>query len=100
MDEWGVQDDTVAYVLIKAELGAAATVAQRVSVLEGVLWADTVTGPYDVIAAVTVPNNRELGDLVIERIQVISGVKNPLTAVLSSHYKQGERLPRGRAGFP
>lgn len=99
-------EPTIAYVLIKAELGAAKRVAERVSAIGGVLFADIVTGPYDIIAVVQAASNRELGDVVIEEIQTVEGVKNPLTAVVSSHWKGGEvALPKqsmllGHSYFP
>jgi hypothetical protein len=38
-----------AYVLIQTEVGRAVTVTREVGALEGVVSADDVTGPYDVI---------------------------------------------------
>ena len=94
------REATIAYVLIKAELGAAKQVAKEVSGIGEVLYADIVTGPYDVIAVVYVPSNRELGDVVIERIQAVEGVRNPLTAVVSSNWKDGGVVPLGHSSFP
>ena len=39
-----------AYVLIQTEVGKAATVATKVAEIPGVVRAEDVTGPYDVIA--------------------------------------------------
>ena len=50
--------------------------------------------------------HRELADVVIEKIQTVEGVKNSLTAVVSSHWKGGEvALPKqsmllGHSYFP
>jgi DNA-binding Lrp family transcriptional regulator len=105
-------EDTIAFILIKAELGMAAKVAAAVSslnweeegeegpVVRGVRWADLVTGPYDVVAAVRVRSNYELGKLVIERIQAVTGVKNPLTLVSSAHFKDGRPQAAGQNGHP
>ena len=103
--------DTIAFVLIKAELGKAAEVAAEVStrnwedryeegvIVRGVRWAIEVTGPYDVVAAVRVRDNETLGKLVVHQIQTIPGVKNPLTLVMTRYYKNGEpEAPHG--GFP
>ncbi|MGD0881471.1 MAG: Lrp/AsnC ligand binding domain-containing protein, partial [Acidimicrobiales bacterium] len=38
-----------AYILIQTEVGKAATVARAVQALDGVVTAEGVTGPYDVI---------------------------------------------------
>jgi DNA-binding Lrp family transcriptional regulator len=102
-------EDTVAFVLIKAELGQAAEVAAGVSALmhedeqgrpRGVRWADVITGPYDVIAAVRVGDNEELGRLVVDGIQKVPGIKNPGTVVMTGHYKGGEPQPLGDNGHP
>jgi DNA-binding Lrp family transcriptional regulator len=76
-----MENETLALVLIKTELGMAAQVAEAVSGKENVAWALVVTGPYDVVAAVKVPDNQELGRLIINRIQKIDGVSNPTTLV-------------------
>jgi DNA-binding Lrp family transcriptional regulator len=91
-----LKDVTVAYVMIKAELGMAAEVAAQVSTLDGVHWAVVVTGPYDVIAGVRVSDNETLGALVVDGIQKVEGVRNPLTAVMTSYHVGGdlERYPR------
>ncbi len=39
-----------AYVLIQTEVGKAADVALRLRAITGVIRADDVTGPYDIIA--------------------------------------------------
>ena len=98
----GAHEATIAYVLIKAELGAAKRVAKDVIRIDEVLYASIVTGPYDIIAVVQVPGNRELGDVVIEKIQAVEGVKNSLTAVVSSHWKDSEResMLLGHSSFP
>ena len=67
---------TVAYVLIKTEKGAANDVASAVSEFDGVYWASVITGPYDVIAAVCVDDNAQLGEVVIKEIQQVPGVSN------------------------
>ena len=39
-----------AYILIQTEVGKAAEVASEVGAIDGVVSAEDVTGPYDVIA--------------------------------------------------
>jgi DNA-binding Lrp family transcriptional regulator len=95
-----LKDFTVAYVMIKAELGMAAEVAAQVSALDGVRWAVVVTGPFDVIAGVRVSDNEELGRLVVEDIQKVAGVRNPLTAVMSGYFVDGELERSPRNGPP
>ncbi|PRX95645.1 Lrp/AsnC family transcriptional regulator [Allonocardiopsis opalescens] len=68
-----------AYILIQTEVGKAAEVAGQVAALEGVLQADDVTGPYDVIVRAEAPNVDDLGRLVVARIQAIDGITRTLT---------------------
>lgn len=93
--------DTIAFVLIQTQLGAANKVAQAISGLAGVRWAVvTMAGPYDVIAAVRVPSNDEFSTLMIEKIQTVAGIKNPATPrvlVVGSYFKDAKA---GRNDFP
>jgi DNA-binding Lrp family transcriptional regulator len=73
-----------AYVLIQAEVGKAAQVAQAVRDLGGVDWAEDVAGPYDVIARVSARGMDELGKFVVARIQAVAGITRTLTCVVVS----------------
>ncbi len=68
-----------AYVLIQTEVGKATQVAREVSQLEGVVTADAVTGPYDVIVGAEAESMDELGRLVVSRVQLIDGITRTLT---------------------
>ena len=50
-----------AYILIQTEVGKAAQVAQEVDGIDGVVSAEDVTGPYDVIARAEAATVDELG---------------------------------------
>ena len=56
-----------AYVLIQTDVGRAAHVAQQVNAVEGVVVAEGVTGPYDVIARAEAPSMNDLGRMVVRR---------------------------------
>ena len=71
-----------AYVLIETEVGKVAHVAQALSDLDGVLLAEDLAGPYDVVARVQAPGLDQLGRLVISRIQVVDGVTRTLTCMV------------------
>ncbi len=47
--------------------------------IEGVISADVVTGPYDVIAMAESASIDDLGKLVVARIQAVDGVTRTLT---------------------
>jgi DNA-binding Lrp family transcriptional regulator len=68
-----------AYVLIQTEVGKAAGVATQLRDIAGVVVADDVTGPYDVIARVEAESIDELGRLVVTHVQSIEGLTRTLT---------------------
>ena len=68
-----------AYVLIQTEVGKAAQVAAEVDKIEGVVSAEDVTGPYDVIVRAEARNVDELGKLVVAKVQGVPGITRTLT---------------------
>jgi DNA-binding Lrp family transcriptional regulator len=74
-----VSDAVTAYVLIQTEVGKAAQVASEVGKIEGVVTAEDVTGPYDVIVRAEANSVDELGKLIVSRLQLIEGITRTLT---------------------
>ena len=68
-----------AYVLIQTEVGKAAQVASEVADIDGVVSADDVTGPYDVIVRAEAESMDELGRMVVGKVQLIDGITRTLT---------------------
>ena len=68
-----------AYILIQTEVGKATQVAREVASIPGVQSADTVTGPYDVIARVEADSVDDLGRNVVSRVQLSDGITRTLT---------------------
>jgi DNA-binding Lrp family transcriptional regulator len=68
-----------AYILIQTEVGKAAQVASEVGDISGVVSAEDVTGPYDVIARAEAETVDELGKMVVSRVQMIDGITRTLT---------------------
>jgi DNA-binding Lrp family transcriptional regulator len=68
-----------AYILIQTEVGKASTVAGTISALPGVIQAEDVTGPYDVIVRAEADTVDDLGRLVVSRIQQVEGITRTLT---------------------
>ncbi|MCL4446412.1 MAG: Lrp/AsnC ligand binding domain-containing protein [Actinobacteria bacterium] len=68
-----------AYVLVQTEVGKAANVAQQIGSIAGVVNADDVTGPYDVIAKVEAKSVDDLGKLVVSQVQQIEGITRTIT---------------------
>jgi DNA-binding Lrp family transcriptional regulator len=68
-----------AYVLIQTEVGKAAQVAAQVAAIDGVVSAEDVTGPYDVIVRAQADSVDELGRMVVSKVQAIEGITRTLT---------------------
>jgi DNA-binding Lrp family transcriptional regulator len=71
-----------AYILIQTEVGKAASVAQAVGAIEGVVSSEGVTGPYDVIARSEAENVDDLGKMVVSKVQMIDGITRTLTCTV------------------
>jgi DNA-binding Lrp family transcriptional regulator len=68
-----------AYILIQTEVGKAASVAAEAASIPGVVDADDVTGPYDVVVRTEAESVDELGRMVVSRVQMIEGITRTLT---------------------
>jgi DNA-binding Lrp family transcriptional regulator len=68
-----------AYVLIQTDVGKAAQVAQQLNGMQGVVVADGVTGPYDVIARAEAASMDDLGRMVVRDMQQIEGITRTIT---------------------
>ena len=68
-----------AYVLIQTEVGQAAQVAHQVNAVDGVVQAEGVTGPYDVVARAEAASMNDLGRMVVRDIQQIAGITRTIT---------------------
>lgn len=68
-----------AYILVQSEVGAASDVASAAKQVNGVVFVDAITGPYDVLVKVEADNMDELGKKIVSDIQKISGITRTLT---------------------
>jgi DNA-binding Lrp family transcriptional regulator len=68
-----------AYILIQTEVGKASAVAEVIAKLDGVIQAEDVTGPYDVIVRAQADTVDELGRMVVARVQQVDGITRTLT---------------------
>jgi DNA-binding Lrp family transcriptional regulator len=68
-----------AYILVQTEVGRAAAVAKEIAEIPGVLSAEDVTGPYDVIVRAQADDMNLLGQLVVARVQGVHGITRTLT---------------------
>lgn len=68
-----------AYVLVQTEVGKSAQVARTIADLTGVVAAEDVTGPYDVIVTAEAPSVDELAQLVTRGVQTVPGITRTVT---------------------
>ena len=68
-----------AYILIQTEVGKAAQVATEVDAIDGVVSAEDVTGPYDVIARAEAADLDGLAKSIVMPMQEIEGITRTLT---------------------
>jgi DNA-binding Lrp family transcriptional regulator len=68
-----------AYILIQTEVGRASSVAEVISGIPGVITAEDVTGPYDVIVRAEADTVDELGRMVVANVQQVDGITRTLT---------------------
>ncbi|MER7049991.1 MULTISPECIES: Lrp/AsnC family transcriptional regulator [Streptomyces] len=68
-----------AYILIQTEVGKASTVAETIGKIAGVIQAEDVTGPYDVIVRAQAETVDALGRLVVAKVQQVEGITRTLT---------------------
>ncbi|HYB92105.1 MAG TPA: Lrp/AsnC ligand binding domain-containing protein [Candidatus Binataceae bacterium] len=72
-----------AFILIDTSPGKAREVASKLRQVQGVSVAHAVTGPHDIIAIAEAADVTSLGELVVQRIQSITGVGRSLTSIVA-----------------
>jgi DNA-binding Lrp family transcriptional regulator len=72
-----------AYVMIRTTPGTGYTVAKALKKIKGVSSVHSVTGPVDAIAMVEASDFKALGDLVVNKLQKIEGVRSTITCVIA-----------------
>ena len=72
-----------AFVLIQTEVGRAEVIAKQLAGLAGVLSAEYVTGPYDVVVRVEADTAAELQSTVVSSVQPVSGITRTLTCPIA-----------------
>jgi len=68
-----------AFVLIQCDMDKSAEVASLIGEMPGVVTAEVVTGPYDVIARAEANDLDELGKLVMSKMQMVAGITRTLS---------------------
>ena len=68
-----------AYILVQTEVGKSDEVAQAINAISGVMNAEHVTGPCDVIVRAEAKSIDDLAKIVLTNIQKVSGITRTLT---------------------
>jgi DNA-binding Lrp family transcriptional regulator len=71
-------------MLIQTDVGRAEVVAKQLAELAGVLSAEYVTGPYDVVARVGADTMSELKQTVVPNVQQVAGITRTLTCPVAN----------------
>lgn len=70
-----------AFVLMETVVGKNKEVVDALRQLKGVKSADTVTGPYDVIAIIEGETLSKISDLVTDKIHPLAGITRTVTCL-------------------
>ncbi|MHC9296495.1 Lrp/AsnC family transcriptional regulator [Mycobacterium sp. LTG2003] len=73
-----------AYVLIQTEVGRAEVVAKQLAALPGVVSAEYVTGPYDVVLRISADTLAALQSDVMPGVQQVTGITRTLTCPIAN----------------
>ena len=73
-----------AYVLIQTEVGRAEVVAKQLAGLPGVVSAEYVTGPYDVVLRISADTLALLQSDVVPAVQQVPGITRTLTCPIAN----------------
>jgi DNA-binding Lrp family transcriptional regulator len=70
-----------AYVFINTSAEKTGLVVQELRKMPGVMTADLVTGPYDVVAVVQGGDANAVGKLILNEIRGLNGISSTLTCL-------------------
>ncbi|AMO60887.1 transcriptional regulator [Mycolicibacterium phlei] len=73
-----------AFMLIQTEVGRAEVIAKQLATLPGVLSAEYVTGPYDVVVRIGAETLDALKADVVPSVQQMSGITRTLTCPIAA----------------
>lgn len=70
-------------MLIQTEVGRAEVIAKQLAGLPGVVSAEYVTGPYDVVVRIGAPSLDELQASVVPSVQQLTGITRTVTCPIA-----------------
>jgi DNA-binding Lrp family transcriptional regulator len=73
---------TKAFILIETVVGKNRDVVAKIQQIKGIKSADSVTGPYDVVAVIEADSITEIGDIITAKLHTIDGVYRTVTCLV------------------
>ena len=70
-----------AYVLIETQVGRTKQVVDTIRKLSGVVFVDSVTGPYDAIAMIQAKTLNDIRMLIVGKVQSVAGISRTVTCL-------------------
>lgn len=70
------------YVLVDTEVGKGQAVREQLLQTPGIVAADLVMGPHDLVVVVEEPTIEDVGRVVVRDLHGTSGVKNTITMIV------------------
>ena len=71
-----------AYILINAGLGVVSDVLANLRKMVEIKNANSIVGPYDIIALIESDDLSTLGNVIVQKIQKVPGVSKTLTCMI------------------
>ena len=71
-----------AFILIETAVGTNKRVISNIEKLKGIKSAESVTGPYDVIAVIEANSLTEIGEIVTGKLHTIDGVSRTVSCLV------------------
>ena len=76
-----------AFILVKCELGRLEEVANALMEIEGVSEVHSITGAHDLIVKLYAPSYDDFGDVIPDRLQKVSGIRDTETMLAFRAFK-------------
>ena len=73
---------TKAFILIETVVGKNRDVVAKIHRIKGIKSAESVTGPYDVIAVIEAESITEMGDEITSKLHTIDGIARTVTCLV------------------
>lgn len=71
-------------MLVQTDVGRAEVVAKQLAELSGVVSAEYVTGPYDVVVRIAADTMSDLQQAVVPSVQRVAGITRTLTCPIAN----------------